>query len=499
MHDKYSDFTVAPDAPWKEDTFQRKPHGVRLSALLQSFEKPHVVAIKADWGTGKSTFLKRLKAQLELDGLPVVVVDAWKSDYLEDPILAFISALKERAETHAKAHPEGKAAKKIGAAVSGVAKFGSQAIVPVAKVLTAAVPGAPEVVNSGAELVRELGETLLGFERAQKDAQLKFRESLIELRILLTGGSSGCMVRRSIIIMIDELDRCRPTYAIKTLERIKHFFDVEGIQFVIATDKANLPAAVQSVYNVGPDPAERYLRRFIDIEYHLPPPESQNFTQALSVHFGLDRLSEPVPTEKWSNAYEYARSNLQPYSDIYGAYPRAVDSHEVNAMFPRLAKSWKLTLRDQAQSYNLISLILRSMPNSTRVFPQILVFLCCLRFHSYETYSKFVSGEILLEKLIAGNTQPIVRPDWLSSSDPMGADLIVFANVASESAKKMDTYLINQVRVVEDQFLSGAYRRLYVRVRETPSEHIPGFAEEIATLFKAFASSEDQGEEEQQR
>ena len=72
-----------------------------------------------------------------------------------------------------------------------------------------------------------------------------------------------------IYILIDELDRCRPIYALTLLERVKHLFDISGYQFVIATDTEQLQHTVRAVYGEGFD-ARRYLKRFFDIQYSFP-------------------------------------------------------------------------------------------------------------------------------------------------------------------------------------------------------------------------------------
>ena len=51
-----------------------------------------------------------------------------------------------------------------------------------------------------------------------------------------------------IIIVIDELDRCRPTYAIKLLEEIKHLFDVPGLVFVFGMHGDQLAHSVKAAY-----------------------------------------------------------------------------------------------------------------------------------------------------------------------------------------------------------------------------------------------------------
>ena len=55
-----------------------------------------------------------------------------------------------------------------------------------------------------------------------------------ELRLLVDTFFNDILPERGdrLVIFIDELDRCKPTYAIKLLERIKHYFNQEKITFV---------------------------------------------------------------------------------------------------------------------------------------------------------------------------------------------------------------------------------------------------------------------------
>lgn len=64
-----------------------------------------------------------------------------------------------------------------------------------------------------------------------------------------------------VFILIDELDRCRPSYAIEMLETIKHFFELKNYVFVVATDTEQLSHSVKAVYGDFFDGKE-YLSRF---------------------------------------------------------------------------------------------------------------------------------------------------------------------------------------------------------------------------------------------
>lgn len=73
-----------------------------------------------------------------------------------------------------------------------------------------------------------------------------------------------------LIIFVDELDRCRPDFAIEVLERIKHVFNVENIIFILGIDKEALSNSVKSIYGENTK-INGYLSRFIDLEVNLEP------------------------------------------------------------------------------------------------------------------------------------------------------------------------------------------------------------------------------------
>jgi hypothetical protein len=485
--DKYSDYSVDPNNPWKDDIFERRTHGRRLASLLGSLESPHVVSVRADWGSGKSVFLRRLSAQLELAGTPTVLIDAWKSDYLDDPMLAFISALNIRSKKHFDDHKDEARKRKIDEALSAIARYGTQMVVPTIEVLSSALPGVSELVKHGAGAVKELGSKMLDWEERQRGAQEGFREALIDLRVQLTGATKGRAVKRPIVIIIDELDRCRPSYAIKTLERIKHFFDVAGVLFVIATDKANLPAAVSSVYGIDVDQAERYLRRFIDIEYTLPEPSTDAFVASLSGHFGLSKLAEELDEETWMQAYLGAYENLGEYKRILREHRQAVEIREVLRTFPMLAKAWGLTLRDQAQAFNLIGLVIRSSGTDPQ-FPQVLAYICCLRFHAPSLYADFMAGYVDFPKLLGIDRDPRVKEvPRLTESTPEGSELMAFRTIYASEPVSRDQAL--------NDFASGngrnaeraaGFRRLLAKLERRPSSIVQDYPRSVGTLVNAF-------------
>jgi len=103
------------------------------------------------------------------------------------------------------------------------------------------------------------------------------QNSISSFRIILEKAANEVSRdERPLVVMIDELDRCRPTYAIELLEIAKHLFSVPGIIFVLAVNRSELEHSVKAIYG-GEFDGIGYLHRFFDIDFRLPKPNRKRF------------------------------------------------------------------------------------------------------------------------------------------------------------------------------------------------------------------------------
>lgn len=79
-----------------------------------------------------------------------------------------------------------------------------------------------------------------------------------------------------LVFFIDELDRCKPDYAIRFLERIKHYFDDERITFVFSVSLTQLQWTIRNYYGNGFD-ATKYLDKFFDLRVSIPNADYERF------------------------------------------------------------------------------------------------------------------------------------------------------------------------------------------------------------------------------
>ena len=98
------------------------------------------------------------------------------------------------------------------------------------------------------------------------------------------------------MVIVDELDRCRPTYAVGMLETIKHVFQIEGILFVLTVNRAQLDRSAGVLYGSSSDPDESYFSRFFDVEVSLPDGDRETAVRNMLRWTYLDQTNDAAET-----------------------------------------------------------------------------------------------------------------------------------------------------------------------------------------------------------
>ena len=98
-----------------------------------------------------------------------------------------------------------------------------------------------------------------------------------------------------LIVFIDELDRCKPSYAVQLLERIKHYLSDGRITFVFSVNLSELQHTIRRYYGNMFD-ASRYLDRFFNLRISLPPADKTAFYGELGLNSLnlLEKVSKQV-------------------------------------------------------------------------------------------------------------------------------------------------------------------------------------------------------------
>jgi MoxR-like ATPase len=294
---------VQPQHPWANDAIGRKDFGDLLYLALKEMATPLSVGLVGSWGIGKTTFLRMFAEHVKSERGPIFVhFNAWNCDYSGDPLVAFCEAIRLELERndvtkHTKETEKflKKAARLIGTSVASGLKTGGElvgktitaiaethlpagAAVPIEHGITKAAEMVAEKIQ---EAVHETPNARTEFRAALKNV-IKALEDLSQKEGSQPSTANACRL----IIAVDELDRCRPDFAIRLLEVIKHYFDVEGLTFLLAYDGSYLESATRSLYGESFN-AEAYLRRFVDVRFWLPRVDNGAFVGKLLQRYGF--------------------------------------------------------------------------------------------------------------------------------------------------------------------------------------------------------------------
>jgi KAP family P-loop domain len=272
-----------PNEPWKGDLFKRSLFANSLCELIRSSSHSSVIGIGAGYGFGKTFFLRRLREQIKADGGWVIYVNAWEYDYLESPLLALLDALKLAAAEQVEK-------KDIKKAFTNVAKAAAPAL------MKAAVKKAVEV-SLGAESSKDIGEALaeasgkavesLTNRIVKSDTTHQTLELLRgEIRQFVDKHLAEESKYKTLIVIVDELDRARPSFSIRFLETIKHVFSVSQVTFLVGCDRSVLMSSAK--HEFGSDlPIDGYMRRLFDYWIDLPPPSAPHYVRECARRLNL--------------------------------------------------------------------------------------------------------------------------------------------------------------------------------------------------------------------
>ncbi len=278
-----------------------------LKQSILAKETPYVTLLESHFGMGKTYFCTRFTQYLRDNDIHAIYFSAWENDYLIDPFLSFS---KEITKYFHRISLEKKVSELCDKALSSMMHL----IINLAKAtsLSAGVNfGVEAKVSVNNEKVIEAFEKLFDEFKEEKDAIQIFKEeftSFIE-----------SLPEQRLVLVVDELDRCRPDYAMKTLEIIKHFFDIEGLFIIIPTNEDSLNRCVISLYGnfESAKDSECYFNKFFNQRESLYEPD---YHKMVEDYLTADKLIKEISSSKLSdriNKYN-SFSTLQEKLALYG-------------------------------------------------------------------------------------------------------------------------------------------------------------------------------------
>ena len=268
------------------DEYKRKSIAENLTKLIDSSMDISPTVIDGNWGTGKTEFSLKLLDYIS-SSYPekkVIYIDAFKEDHCEDPLLSVTAAI-------AGALPQPKQKALIQKAIPALKFTGSTALKAVAGWL---------LKQEAATIAEDFQQAMKDTSNAAIDGAM---ENLIHEHIDAESNVNALKDKirelssdNQMIIIVDELDRCRPTFSIDMLEKIKHIFDIENVFFILVTNLNQLKASVNHIYGQSVN-SQLYLDKFIKYTLTLPEtfrPDGYTITHTSESHWkGLaDKATE---------------------------------------------------------------------------------------------------------------------------------------------------------------------------------------------------------------
>ena len=265
---------------------------------IDTKETPHSLLLSADYGMGKTFFSTRFTQYLRNNRYDVIYFSVWENDYMQEPFLAFSKAIINYIHNKFKAE-----------------KYKAN----IAKVFETTEKIVESITISTGLGINISSERLINAFKAKTDPIIEFRKQLTSF--------INKIPKKKLIIIVDELYRCRPDYAMKTLECIKHFFDIEGLFVILPTNINALNNCTKSLYgfeSCGKESKEGYFKKFFNDERTIKRPTVEDYSHILKQLLNNDALKEAldkkllVENGENFNSLKTLHSSLAKYSHSAG-------------------------------------------------------------------------------------------------------------------------------------------------------------------------------------
>lgn len=295
---------VSDADPFANDWLERKGFADQLTNIVENNKQGEVViGLSGQWGEGKTTFVKMWQKHMENKDIASIYFDAFEYDYLEDVFLSLAIEIYNYAKVNGLTAQENYLNKSkntyhlLQAMIAKTPPINIDSSLQEKLVDNASQPfDIAKIIKDNLNLSLDNA-----FEQAlkQKEVFRDFRKSLSQLA---TQASSQDI---PLVIIIDELDRCKPSFAVEVLEKIKHLFLVEGVIFVLSMHHEQLEESIKKVYGQNID-AHTYLQKFIDYPTRLPKADLSNNSNRRKYFYNqVDFIGLPTrPSSSMDSSYE---------------------------------------------------------------------------------------------------------------------------------------------------------------------------------------------------
>lgn len=355
MRIKHSDSHPAPNKAFAESFTGTEWLADSLLGIVQNSNLGCTVALNGAWGTGKTTFLTMWRQYMEDNGYKTVYLNAWETDWAEDPLIAIVACVSDACADNPSNKESLADVKKLA---KNFKKDPMSLIVPLVKAIVQGVTNVDlsEIQEEANAISDKAFDSAIDSFKAKERSMAQFKKALEKLAWNVNQEST----QKSLVFIIDELDRCKPDYAVRMLEVLKHLFSVPNIFFICEVDRKHIEDSIRGYYGSDRLDATEYLRRFFDLEVDLPAPDYKKFCEHLYKYYSYDTFYDT--DERHRNG---CRSNE---NDVF-----------IN-FFYKLASKRGLTLRQLERTFAFTRLCMTNKRPGETLHIELTVFMAFLKF-----------------------------------------------------------------------------------------------------------------------
>jgi hypothetical protein len=368
---------IDPQKPFSSDLFERQIYGDSLRNLISRVDDSIVVTLEASWGEGKTTFLRMWQADLKLQGIQSIYFDAFEHDYSDDPFLDIVSEIcsfvdEEFADSVAIIEPNKELKSKASVVCRRLLGWSAKVAVKAATLGAIKDSDIEDLEAIGKDISKDAGDITSQLVNEKINSHSEEKRTLYSFKKSIE--TLGKAIKKSqgfpLMIVIDELDRCRPSYAIEVIEKIKHLFSAENVVFLLAVNTRQLQESIKSVY--GAIDANTYLKKFVNIETQLP--RRYGYTQINDYTQYASYLFDAHEFEQWLD-----KGALVSITSCFGEY-------------------YKLSLRDIERVFTNLAIHYISVKESTLNLIPIIALLAVCRVQLPEVFLKLKDKKLTYDE-----------------------------------------------------------------------------------------------------
>ncbi|MEM7759266.1 MAG: P-loop NTPase fold protein, partial [Cyanobacteria bacterium P01_A01_bin.40] len=364
--------------------------------IIENINDELVLAIDAPWGEGKTTFIKMWRGMLAQEEIQSIYFDAFENDYQEDSFLAIAaeiySIIDDGKETIKSQFKE-----KTVSALKTLGRVGLRIGI---KTVTAGVLDETvfEDTNTIKDVSKEASDLVDSYVSQRLDNVKQDKQNLKDFRQTLDNlASSISNNNKPLVFIIDELDRCKPPFALAILENIKHLYSVKNIVFVLVMNRTQIEESVRCEYGSGVE-ASKYLQKFVHLWATLPKKK-----------------------DKHTKKKDKHKCDAETYlSDCLERMEFTIETPEQNEgikLYKQLTSHYNLSLREIERSLTNYSLV-HNITNgkASKSYQLIIVYLSIIKVINSIVYSKLSNNNIYYEEiLLKTDLQTLEDELWLAN------------------------------------------------------------------------------------